>query len=118
MTQKAPEPHGDDWRTWARRLVLHLARTRSTLVQMTGGESAASDGTLMWDRGAGSAVVSSGGAFVHVAMQRSAPASSVGATGDIAGLSTWDGNYTYVCTATYDGVANIWKRTALTSGAW
>ena len=52
MTQqhRAPEPYGDDWRTWGRRMMQHLSQVRSALVQQTGGESAADDGTLMWDR--------------------------------------------------------------------
>ena len=48
--QRAPEPYGEDWKTWGRRLMQHLAQVRSALVQQTGGESAADDGTLMWDR--------------------------------------------------------------------
>ena len=52
MTQqyRAPEPRGDDWKSWARRLMLYLGQTRSQLVQQTGGESAAEDGVIMWDR--------------------------------------------------------------------
>jgi len=52
MTQqyRAPEPSGNDWQTWARRLTQYLAQVRSTLVQQTGDESAADDATLMWDR--------------------------------------------------------------------
>lgn len=52
MTQqnKAPEPYGDDWKSWARRLMLHMSQTRIPLVQQTGGESAAEDGRMMWDR--------------------------------------------------------------------
>jgi len=52
MTQqhRAPEPRGDDWMAWGRRLMLYLGQTRSQLVQQTGGESAAEDGVIMWDR--------------------------------------------------------------------
>jgi hypothetical protein len=42
-------------------------------------------------------------------------ASQVGVSGDVTGMIAWDANYVYVCTADYDGVANIWKRAAL---AW
>ena len=45
-------------------------------------------------------------------------ASSVGAAGDVAGMSGFDSNYIYVCTADYDGVSNIWQRVAVTGGAW
>ena len=52
MTQKyrAPEPNGDDWKSWARRMMQYLGQTRIPLVQQTGDESAADDGQLMWDR--------------------------------------------------------------------
>ena len=42
-------------------------------------------------------------------------ASQIGVAGDTAGMIVWDANYVYVCTADYDGAANIWKRAAL---AW
>jgi len=48
-----------------------------------------------------------------VQVQGSAPASSVGAAGDQQGDIAVDTNYIYVCTANYDGIANIWKRSAL-----
>ena len=52
MTQqyRAPEPNGDDWKSWARRMMQYLGQTRIPLVQQTGDESAADDGQLMWDR--------------------------------------------------------------------
>lgn len=43
------------------------------------------------------------------------PASSIGAAGDLAGMSGFDANYIYVCTADYDGVASIWQRVATSS---
>lgn len=46
------------------------------------------------------------------------PASSVGVQGDKAGLISTDATYLYVCTGTYDGVSNIWKRVTLVGGAW
>lgn len=64
--QKAPEPQGDDWKTWARRLMLFLGQTRSPLVQQTGGESAADDGILMWDRSGPYPVVSKDGVWRQV----------------------------------------------------
>ena len=41
--------------------------------------------------------------------------SGVGLVGDIKGQMCWDTGNIYVCTADYDGVSVIWKRTALTS---
>lgn len=42
-----------------------------------------------------------------------APASSVGAAGDIAGDIVVDGTHIYVCTAAHDASTNIWSRVAL-----
>jgi hypothetical protein len=48
-----------------------------------------------------------------------APASSKGVAGDRASMIAVSGGYLYVCTADYTtGVADIWTRTALTTGAW
>lgn len=58
VQQRAPEPTGEDWKTWARRMMQYLGQTRIPLVQQTGGESAAEDGQLMWDRQGAYPVVS------------------------------------------------------------
>ena len=42
-----------------------------------------------------------------------APASSIGAAGDIAGDVVVDTTHVYVCTAAHDGSTNIWSRVAL-----
>lgn len=48
-----------------------------------------------------------------------APASSVGVSGDKAGMMAVSGGYLYVCTADYsDGLSDIWTRTLLTTGTW
>ena len=72
MTQqyRAPEPQGDDWKSWARRMMLYLGQTRSPLVQQTGGESAAEDGVLMWDRTNEYPVVSKNGEWRQVVIGR------------------------------------------------
>lgn len=64
--QRAPEPYGEDWKTWGRRLMQHLGQTRIPLVQQTGGESAADDGHLMWDREGGYPVVSKNGEWRQI----------------------------------------------------
>ena len=71
MTQqyRAPEPQGDDWKSWARRMMLYLGQTRSPLVQQTGGESAAEDGVLMWDRINEYPVVSKNGEWRQVVLE-------------------------------------------------
>ena len=45
------------------------------------------------------------------------PASNFGATGDIAGMISWDSDYIYVCVSNYDGSSVIWKRAAI-GGSW
>ena len=64
--QRPPEPYGDDWKTWGRRLMQFMSQTRSPLVQQTGGESAADDGTLMWDRENLSPVISRSGVWRQI----------------------------------------------------
>ena len=43
------------------------------------------------------------------------PSSSVGASGDTAGMVAWDASYIYVCTANYDGSTAIWRRSAIST---
>ena len=71
MTQqnRPPEPRDKDWQTWGRRMMSYLSQTRSTLVQQTGSESAADDGTLMWDRENLYPVVSKNGEWVQVVLE-------------------------------------------------
>ena len=45
-------------------------------------------------------------------------ASSIGVAGDELGDVAIDATYIYYCTANYDGVTNIWKRTAHGAGTW
>jgi hypothetical protein len=46
-----------------------MSQTRSPLVQQTGGESAADDGTLMWDRSYEYPVVSKGGEWRQIVVE-------------------------------------------------
>ena len=69
LQNRAPEPYGDDWRTWARRMVQHLSQVRSALAQQTGGESAAEDGQLMWDRVNEYPVVSKNGEWRQIIIE-------------------------------------------------
>ena len=43
--QRAPEPKGNDWQAWGRRLMIFLGQTRSALVQQTGEETADEEGS-------------------------------------------------------------------------
>ena len=71
MTQqyRAPEPNGDDWKSWARRMMQYLGQTRIPLVQQTGDESAADDGQLMWDRVNKYPVVSKNGEWRQIVLE-------------------------------------------------
>ena len=69
LQRRAPEPQGSDWQTWGRRLMQHLAQVRSALVHQTGGESAAEDGTIMWDRSNEYPVVSKNGEWRQIVLE-------------------------------------------------
>jgi hypothetical protein len=47
-----------------------------------------------------------------------APATSVGQEGDVAGTVAFDSVYIYYCIADFDNVSDIWKRVELTGGTW
>jgi hypothetical protein len=40
------------------------------------------------------------------------PATAVGASGDLKGMSAFDASYMYVCVADHDGATSIWRRSA------
>lgn len=106
MTQqyRAPEPRGDDWKAWARRMMQYLGQTRIPLVQQTGGEPAADDGLLMWDRENKYPVVSKNGEWVQVVLEDGQYAGAVST--DQTAAST---NTAYALTYTSsiaDGVTN------------
>jgi len=42
--------------------------------------------------------------------RQTAPAASIGATGDVAGMVAYDATYIYACTGAYDGITSIWVR--------
>lgn len=48
----------------------------------------------------------------------SAPGTSVGTEGDVAGMIAIDNDYFYYCTAAWDGEANIWKRVQFSASTW
>ena len=54
---------------------------------------------------------------VIVIQNSKTPATSIGSSGDTAGMVAWDGSYIYICTASYDGSSSIWKRAAI-GGSW
>jgi hypothetical protein len=65
------------------------------------------------------------GGFVEVVTEKliinntAVPLTSKGVSGDQAGQTAFDDTYIYRCTAAYtDGVADIWKRVALSNDTW
>ena len=106
MTQqfRAPEPKGDDWKSWARRLMQYLGQTRIPLVQQTGDESAAEDGQLMWDRENKYPVVSKDGAWVQIVLEDGQYAGAVTTDQTAAAINT---AYALTYTSSIaDGVTN------------
>lgn len=106
MTQqyRAPEPRGDDWKAWARRMMQYLGQTRIPLVQQTGGEPAADDGLLMWDRENKYPVVSKDGEWVQVVLEDGQYAGAV-STDQTAALANTAYALTYTSSVA-DGVTN------------
>ena len=47
-----------------------------------------------------------------------APATSLGASGDEAGMVAFDASYIYYCVGTYNGIVNIWRRVAWSADTW
>jgi len=106
MTQqyRAPEPRGDDWKAWARRMMQYLGQTRIPLVQQTGGEPAADDGLLMWDRENKYPVVSKDGEWVQVVLEDGQYAGAI-STDQTAALANTAYALTYTSSVA-DGVTN------------
>jgi hypothetical protein len=82
----------------------YLSQTRSPLVQQTGDESAADDGTLMWDRVNKYPVVSKNGAWVQVVLEDGKYSGAV-TTDQTAAVTNTAYALTYT-SSTSDGIAN------------
>lgn len=104
IQHSAPEPTGSDWISWGRRLVRYLAQTRSTLVQQTGGESAAEDGTIMWDRVNKYPVVSKNDEWRQIVLSDGQYEGTI-TTDQTAALVNTPYELTYT-SATVDGISN------------
>ena len=63
-----PPPLGTDWKAWGERLNSFLATTRDKLRFLTSGESASSDGILMWERTNKNPVVSIDGVWTPLGL--------------------------------------------------
>lgn len=70
------------------------------------------------------AITTNNTSFVNVGLATkqdkfvTAPTSSIGADGDLAGMIATDSSYIYRCVANWDGTTNIWARVALTLETW
>ena len=106
---------GPDLRQWGRQLNVYLSRNLGKLYFKTTEDNPSENGVFLWDDANNYPVVSAQNEFKQIAMKQTTPTSSVGSSGDGAGMIAWDSNYIYICTATFDGSTAIWKRAALTT---
>jgi len=78
----------------------------------------AAEGTYVYEfstRNAGTTVTISEISQPQNTLSSHVPASTTGVLGDVKGMTAFDTGYIYVCTADYDGVTAIWKRTEITT---
>ena len=68
MSEIPPPPYGANWSDWGERLNAFLQRNLSRLNQLRGGESAAEDGYMAWDRSGEYPVVSKNGEFRQIVL--------------------------------------------------
>ncbi len=68
MSYQLPQPIGPDWKLWAKRFVDTLSATRSQLVYYVTGDSAATDGLLLFDT-AGYPVISKNNEFKQLLVE-------------------------------------------------
>jgi hypothetical protein len=55
---------------------------------------------------------------VTTSYAETAPTSSIGSSGDMPGMIFATSLFTYICYGTYDGVSNIWAKTATVGSDW
>jgi hypothetical protein len=104
MTSLLPPPVGPDWKVWARQLSAYLSRSLPSLTFKTGGETAATNGVLLWDDVNGYPVVSKGGEFRQVVLSDGQYEGSITADQTAAVINT---PYALTYTpATADGITN------------
>lgn len=108
-------PIGFDLTQWGLQLTSFLQTNLAKLGFKTDDDNPSEDGVILWDRSKKYIVVSLDGDFRQVATQQAVPAASTGSAGDVSGMISWDNNYIYICTGSYDGSTAIWKRVALST---
>jgi hypothetical protein len=62
-----------------------------------------------------SRAITAGNLIASLTQVETAPATALGAAGDIKGMLAFDSSYFYICTANYNGSSNVWKRVAITT---
>ncbi len=108
-------PIGDDVKAWGVSLNNYLRRVLPRFYHKTTNDNPSEDGIVLWDSSKKYAVISLDGAFRQLATKQATPASNTGSTGDVSGMISWDTNYIYICTGSYNGSSAIWKRVQLIS---
>lgn len=111
-------PLGPDWKQWGRQLSSYLSRQLPRLFTKSSDDNPSENGILLWDEVAGYPVVSRSNEFVEVVVKVGVPPTNAGLAGDKSGLISWDTNYIYICSGTYDGTTAIWSRTSHLGGSW
>ena len=73
------------------------------------------EGQLWWNSTTNVMKVFNGTIWVTIGKWDDVPTAAVGKAGDTLGMLAVDTSYIYACTADYDGISNIWTRTALST---
>lgn len=83
------------------------------LTEQTATNSAVSADVLYVVAGGNSRKISAGNLIASLTQVKSVPVASVGVAGDKKGMIAFDTNYIYICTADFNGSANVWKRVTI-----
>ena len=77
---------GPDLRQWGRQLNVYLSRNLGKLYFKTTDDNPSENGVFLWDDDNNYPVVSAQNEFKQIAMKQTTPSSSVGSSGDNAGM--------------------------------
>ena len=104
MSALLPPPVGPDWKIWARQVSTYLTRALPSIQFKTGGETAATNGILLWDDVNGYPVVSKGGEFRQIVLSDGQYEGAITAD-QVAAVINTPYALTYTA-ATADGITN------------
>jgi hypothetical protein len=85
------------------------------LSEQTATNSAVSADQLYIVASGNSRKITAGNLISSLTQVKTAPTTTVGASGDKKGMIAFDSNYIYICTADYTGSANVWKRVTIST---